>query len=77
MVTLKRLTTETGEVERVLVRVTIEQERSAEGKLGQSRAVAFLLNIPTNEVVCMSLLRKPFSLCALSADGQSILQLQD
>jgi hypothetical protein len=77
MVTLKRLTTETGEVERVLVRVTIEQERSAEGKLGECRAVAFLLNIPTNEVVCMSVLRKPFSLCAQSADDQSILQLQD
>jgi hypothetical protein len=75
VLTLKCISRETGNIERVLVRVTIEQENAAEEELGD-RAVAFLLNIPTNEVVCMCVLRGPYYLCALSADGESILQLR-
>jgi hypothetical protein len=77
---LKRMATETGSIERLLVRVTFPQVRggegSAEGKPTSPRTVAFLLQIPTNEAVCMSELRGPYDLCALSADGQRIVQLQ-
>jgi hypothetical protein len=82
---LKRVVTETGSIERLMVHVNIEQGRggksngdggSEENESAGTRAVAFLLTIPTNEVVCMSVLRGPHDLCALSADRQSIVQLQ-
>jgi hypothetical protein len=80
VLSLKRMVTETGAIERLLVRLTFEQVRGGdgdeEGKPTSPRAVAFLLNIPTNEVVCKTVLRGPYGLCAVSADGQSIVQMQ-